>query len=106
MSSADQKELNIIVDKINEVVSAEVIYLFGSFAEETQQIDSDFDLDIVLDDTEERPIRAIQKMYTALAPLNIRAIDILANYREAFEKATKNMSLEKTILEKGIKLYG
>lgn len=100
-----KEELNIIVDKINSTVKTEKIYLFGSFAYGTPREDSDFDIFVLLDKGEERPIKSMQKIYRALSRLDIRAIDILANYTDIFLKTAKDFSVEKTILEKGVVLY-
>lgn len=99
------KELNIIVDKIKSTVKTEKIYLFGSFATGLQKKDSDFDIYVLLDKSEERPIKSIQKIYLALFDLDIRSVDILANYTDKFLLTSKDISLEKDILEEGVVLY-
>ncbi len=100
-----QEELDVIVDKINSTVRTEKIYLFGSFANGSPREDSDFDIYVLLDKFEERPIKSIQKIYRALSRLDIRSVDILANYTDIFFNTAKDITLEKTILEKGVMLY-
>ncbi|MFI3230879.1 MAG: nucleotidyltransferase domain-containing protein [bacterium] len=100
-----QEELDIIVDKIKCTVKTEKIYLFGSFANGSPREDSDFDIYVLLDKIEERPIKSIQKIYKSLYKLNIRPIDILANYTDIFLKTAEDITLEKNILEKGVIIY-
>ena len=47
----------------------------------------------------------MQKINFALSALNIRSVDIVANYSNVFYENTKALTLEKNILEKGVKLY-
>lgn len=105
MNTEIQKELNIIVDKINSTVKTKKIYLFGSFAYGSPREDSDFDIYVLLDKSEERPIKSIQKMYRALYNLDIRSVDILANYTDVFLNSAKDFTLEKNILENGVVLF-
>ncbi len=105
MEEKDRRELDEIVQAITSVVEIEEIYLFGSFAYGTPTKDSDFDLYVVLVDGIERPLRAIQKMNMAIARMDIRSVDILADESERFHAKCTAMTLERTIYERGIKLY-
>lgn len=100
-----KNELNVIVNRINSVVPTQSIYLFGSFAEERAQADSDFDLYVTLSNTDIRPIKAMQKINFALAQMDIRSIDVVAKSHDDFLQAAKMPTLERTVLEKGVKLY-
>lgn len=100
-----KSELNLIVNRINSVVPTQDIYLFGSFAEERAHEDSDFDLYVTLSTNEIRPIKAMQKINFALAQMDIRAIDVVAKSHEEFLRAAKLPTLERTVLENGVKLY-
>ncbi len=105
MNGQVEGELNTVVATIKEEVNAQEIYLFGSFANGNERIDSDFDIYVVLDSTEIRPIKAIQKINYALSHKDLRSVDILANYYNVFMSTAQAPSLEKEILERGVKLY-
>lgn len=105
MEELDKKELNQIIHAISGVVEAEEIYLFGSFAYGTPTKDSDFDLYVVLAGDTNRPLQAIQKMNMAIARMDIRSVDILAEESKRFHEKCKAMTLERTVRDKGVKLY-
>ncbi len=100
-----KNELENVVSIINSTVNSKEIYLFGSFATGQNRDDSDFDIYVVLDAEEVRPIKAIQKINYALSSLDLRSIDILAGYQNAFVAAAKTPSIEREILKRGVKLY-
>ncbi len=104
MRTEEQRELSSVIERISQTVDTKEIYLFGSFATGKQQQDSDFDLYVVLQPEEDRPIKAIQKIHYALADLEVRSVDVLANYEDIFMRSAKHPTLEKTILETGIKV--
>ncbi|WMC93087.1 nucleotidyltransferase domain-containing protein [Kineothrix sp. MB12-C1] len=105
MEEMDKRELDQIVHAIADVVEAEEIFLFGSFAYGAPTQDSDFDLYVVLTDGTERPLRAIQKMNMAIARMDIRSVDILAEESRRFHEKCNAMTLERTVYERGVKLY-
>lgn len=105
MEELDKKELDQIIHAISGVVEAEAIYLFGSFAYGSPTKDSDFDLYVVLANDKERPLHAIQKMNMAIARMNIRSVDILAEESKCFHEKCRALTLERTVRDKGVKLY-
>lgn len=100
-----QNELSIIVDTIVSSVLADKIFLFGSFANGSYHTGSDFDIFVLLDCSEERPIKSIQKIYRSLARLDIRSVDVLANYSDVFFASANVISLEQDVLENGVVLF-
>ena len=105
MTYSITQELNSVVKTIQATVNAQEIYLFGSFAEERESAQSDFDIYVALDTDEMRPMKAIQKINLALSHMDLRSVDILANYYGNFLVAAKGPTLEREILTRGIKLY-
>ncbi|MDR0948141.1 MAG: nucleotidyltransferase domain-containing protein [Lachnospiraceae bacterium] len=105
MKEVDKKELDQIIRAILNVVDIEKIYLFGSFAYGTPTKDSDFDIYVLLADGAERSLKAIQKMNMAIARMDIRSVDILAEESKRFFEKCKTMTLEKTVFERGVKIY-
>ena len=105
MEKKDKKDLDKIIQAISGAVEVEKIYLFGSFAYGTPTKESDFDLYVVLADGAERPLQAIQKMNMAIARMDIRSVDILAEESKRFHDKCKAKTLERTVRDKGVKVY-
>jgi predicted nucleotidyltransferase len=96
-----------IKDKILETVNdCEKIILFGSHAYGTPRENSDYDFYVVLNDNAQNPFTVMGEIYWALAqsPMKI-SVDLLANYKNKFEKRSKMPTIEKTIADKGVILY-
>jgi len=93
---------NIIVDSVPTLQ----IYLFGSYAKGTQQADSDYDLYVVIPDDSIRPLDATRKISMALRSVRKRPIDILVGSESKFNKFKNLYSIEKDVLNTGVKLYG
>lgn len=105
MNQQDSSELKIIIDTVCSVVDVEKIYLFGSFAYGIPKKDSDFDIYVLLADGSERPLKALQKINMALARLDIRSVDILADTVSGFYEKSKGPTLERAVISKGVQLY-
>ena len=100
---AEIKEIqNLIVDTVPTLQ----IYLFGSHAKGTQQADSDYDLYVVIPDDSIRPLDATRKISMALRSVRKRPIDILVGSESKFNKFKNIYSIEKEVLNTGVKLYG
>ena len=98
-------EIVQIRDAIVGAVPTEKIYLFGSYANGTQNEDSDYDIYVVIQDRSIRPIVAIQSIYRSMRGMKRRPMDILAGTAETFERRSKQLTLERTITEEGVVLY-
>jgi len=98
-------EITQIKNIIVNTVPAERVYLFGSYAYGTPTEDSDYDFYVVIPDGIIRPLDAIGNIYMAMRGLKRKPADILANTTEAFEKRSKQQTLERVIAEKGVILY-
>lgn len=105
MNQNDSVQLKKIVDTILQTVDVEEIFLFGSFAYGVPNADSDFDLYIVLPNGGERPLKAVQKINLAISRMDIRAVDLIAGTSEQFYEKCNEPTLERTILNKGVKLH-
>ena len=78
------------------------IYLFGSYAWGTPTEESDLDLLIVVEKSDEKSFRRPIKGYDALAGLEYISKDIIVQTKDEFEKRSN----EKTTLEYKIKKSG
>jgi len=98
-------EIQNITNAIVGAVPAEKIFLFGSYAYGTPNEDSDYDLYVVIQDGSIRPVEAVQKIYRSMRGTKRKPMDILAGTVETFERRSKQLTLERTIAEKGVVLY-
>jgi predicted nucleotidyltransferase len=95
---------NSILKTVGE--NCERIILFGSHAYGTPGKDSDYDIFVVLKDGTEKPILVLQNIYGGLAQNpDYRAVDVLANYKSRFEARSKLLTIERTIVQKGVVFY-
>jgi uncharacterized protein len=95
----------VIEDVKNRLVKAYnpiAIYLFGSYAWGTPNEESDLDLLVVVDKSEEKSFRRPLKGYEALRGLELIAKDLIVQTKEEFERR----SSEITTLEHKIKRDG
>ena len=98
-------ELPIIIDRIINSVSIKKLYLFGSYANETPNKNSDYDFYMVIPNNDIRPIDAINEAYLAMRGLKRRPVDILAGTEEIFDLRSKGVTLECKIAREGVLVY-
>ena len=100
-------ELLAVKDIILKTVSCEKIYLFGSYANNTQREGSDYDLYIVLKNDDENPLIAEQSIYRNLSKRVGRhtPTDILAETKSKFNDLCTLPTIERKIAREGILLY-
>jgi len=104
-----QRELEIIKQGILEVVPAEAIYLFGSYAYGTPNEGSDLDIYVVVpDNVEQHPMELSGSIYHDLyARKNLTMpTDIMVNYANVFNRRKAASTLQRTIAQKGLLLHG
>jgi len=92
-------------DLMVAAIPLERLYLFGSYAYGEPREDSDYDFYAVIPNGGIRPVEAIPKMYEAILDMQRKPVDILAKTVEVFERRSKQITLERTIVEKGVLLY-
>jgi len=101
-----QELLDMIAIKIAQAVQPEKIILFGSYAWGKPNADSDVDLFIIVDTSNEPGYRRARSVYAALRGVAV-PIDIIVKTRAEVQKnATVITSLTKKVLEQGKVLYG
>ena len=103
---AINNEILKIKDAIVSAVDVEKLYLFGSYAYGTPNEDSDYDFYMIVPQNGMRPIDAMSEAELALWKTKVRAVDILAERPEAFERRSKSFwTIEAQVAEKGVLLY-
>ena len=91
--------------RLVDVYKPSKIYLFGSYAWGTPHEESDLDILIVIDESQERPIKRSFNGYKALWGLGI-AKDIIVYTNDEFEaSAQKEASLQYKIKHHGKVIY-
>ena len=98
-------EILAIKDKIINAVPIEKLYLFGSYANGTQNENSDYDFYMVIPNDGMRPLDAINKAYLALRGLKRKPADILAGTMDVFLRRSEGVTLERKIAREGIVVY-
>jgi predicted nucleotidyltransferase len=110
MDTAIEKELNFITAAIKTHTDPESIYLFGSHSKGKAGSDSDIDIYVIVPDSESDIVELNAKICFDLAqkkyfPQQI-PVDILIGKKSVFENRKKRLTLEKTIADDGVKIYG
>ena len=100
------QEINEIKERICSTVMPKRIYLFGSFAKDTYNDDSDYDFYVVVPDNAGDQIELSQKAYKSLRGIRKRPVDIVVGYETSFDQRAKANTLEKVVKQEGILLYG
>ena len=100
-------EILAIKDIILKTVDCDKIYLFGSFADNTQKENSDYDIYVVLKNENENPIMVEQNIYRNLSKREGRhtPTDILAENRTKFLELCALPTIERKIVREGVLLY-
>jgi predicted nucleotidyltransferase len=91
---------------ILETVDCEKIFLFGSYAYGIPHKDSDYDFYVVLKDSSENPVLAIENIYWNLRLIKRKTpVDILAKHKTKFNELSQLPALERKIVREGVLLY-
>lgn len=107
MGENTNSNLQEAIHVIKENIAPKRIYLFGSHAYGNPKHDSDIDLCIVSDEVKERKIVAIRKIRRAMIDRVSTPVDLLLyTSREFDERAKVTSTLEFTILNDGVQVYG
>ena len=101
------EELDKLKELIIHTAPVEQIWLFGSYAYGTPHKDSDLDLYVVLkDDIQMRLIDAAINIRIAIGRKKTMPVDIVANTLGRYRERSYFPTLERTVANKGIKIYG
>ena len=102
----DTEQITLLKDCIVGAISPMKIYLFGSFADGTNQEASDFDFYVVVNDEEKNLLALTQKAYKAMRGKKNRPVDIIVVRNSKFEERKNwKLSLEREVDNKGVLLY-
>ena len=103
----DQSEMAIIIDRLVDVYRPLRIYLFGSYAWGTPTVESDYDLCVIVEQSNERKWNRSERGHDVLIDiLRRRWVDLVVYTATEFERAASHPStLASPIKSKGVLLY-
>jgi predicted nucleotidyltransferase len=107
MEASVQAELDMLKDIIVNTLPVEQIFLFGSYAYGTPHKDSDLDLYVVLkDEVKMRDIDAAIQIRLAIDRKKSMPVDIVVSKQSAYKKRNLSPTMERTVAEQGVLVYG
>ncbi|MBR3813544.1 MAG: nucleotidyltransferase domain-containing protein [Spirochaetaceae bacterium] len=98
-------EILAIKDKFVESLHPEKIILFGSYAKDTYNENSDYDFYVIMPDSTPNILHATQEAYICLLDMERKPVDIVVNTVSKFEERSKRATLERTVQNEGVVLY-
>ncbi|MHB8835237.1 MAG: nucleotidyltransferase domain-containing protein [Candidatus Methylomirabilia bacterium] len=99
-------DLTEITARLVQEFSPEKVVLFGSRARGTQTPGSDYDLFLVVPETQERPAQRARRAYRCLRELHTPT-EIIVRTRSEYERFLPVVaSLEARVAREGVVLYG
>ena len=105
MSDTVRTDLAVICQMICNTVETKEIYLFGSYAYGEPNEDSDYDLCVIIPDSNVRAVDAIKMIRRALYPIQTKPLDVVVYHSSNFLKKQQGASLERKIVREGVLLY-
>ena len=100
------KEIDLIKERFIDELSPLKIYLFGSFANGTENEDSDYDFYIVVKDGTQNIADMTAEAYKSIRSVRSRAVDIVIGTESRFENRKNRIGIENEVAKKGVLLYG
>lgn len=99
------EEIKKISQKIVETLSPQKIYLFGSYAKDTNTSDSDYDIYVICPDGAGDAITLSQQGYRALRGFRKTPVDLLIGFESKFKERAEYPTLEQEVKRTGVVLY-
>ena len=99
------KEIDELKNQFIKHLSPLRIYLFGSFANGTNNENSDLDFYIVVDDNVSDLVEITANAYKAIRETKQRPVDIIVGTKGRFEERKELLSVENEVYKKGVLLY-
>ena len=88
-----------------QIVPAEAIYLFGSYANGTPSELSDLDIYVVVPDDIKDMAELYGKVLRSIRNKTLFPMDLLVGHSKMFNRRKNGPTMEKVIAEKGLVLY-
>lgn len=105
MQGIPDEVLEEVVDRLREGLHPHQIYLYGSHAYGTPHADSDVDLFIVVDDTDQPTYELEAEAYRLLGGLKVPTEIRVVTRSDFEERADWVATIEREVDQRGIQLY-
>ncbi|MDR3013695.1 MAG: nucleotidyltransferase domain-containing protein [Chitinispirillales bacterium] len=105
MDTAMQNEIDLIKNSILQIVPAETIYLFGSYATGMQNEGSDIDIYVVVSDDTTNLIELQAEIRGLLWKKKSVPLDLLIGRSSVFNRRKNGPTLERVIAQEGTILH-
>ena len=100
------EEISLLTKIMVDTIHPEQIYLFGSFARGDQTDESDYDFYIVMNDEADKLLEVTRSVRRAIRTHKTRPVDLIVSRYTKFKEKTSLPTLERTIIDEGVLLYG
>ncbi len=98
-------EITRISQRIVEVLAPIKVYLFGSYAKDTYDEESDYDFYVICPDDAGDAVSLSQRGYRALRGLRRKPVDLLVGFESKFKERSLLPTLEQEVSRTGVVLY-
>ena len=106
MDTYIQSQIDLIKESVLRTISAEAIYLFGSYANGTPTKDSDLDIYVVVPDDTTDLTERYADIQELLWKKKTVPLDLLIGRSRVFNRRKNNPTLERVIVQKGLLIHG
>ena len=106
MEQIIQNELDVIKEGILKTVPAVAIYLFGSYANGTNNEHSDIDIYVVVPDMDIDLVNLCGDIRMNLRNKKSMPLDLLVGKASVFNRRKQGLTLENVIAREGVLIYG
>ena len=106
MQAQEQSILDEMVRRLVDEFQPEQIILFSSHAWGKPAEDSDIDLFVIVPESDERPVKRMQRAHHCLGGLGVSKDILVKTHAEANRYRHVRASLEYKVFNEGIVLYG
>jgi len=101
-----QNEISLVIESILQIVPAEAIYLFGSYAYGTPNHESDLDIYVVVPDNTSGLIELQAEIRGLLWKKRTIPLDLLMGRSSVFNRRKNGPTIESIIARRGTILHG
>ena len=106
MNASIQEDLTTVVQAITSNTKIEDLFLFGSWAYGEPKPDSDLDIYLIIPDSDVDICDLNAEIRFALYKKLKLPLDLIIAKKSVFERRSKALTLENTIVKQGVRIYG
>ena len=106
MNASVQEDLTAVVQAITSNTKIEDLFLFGSWAYGEPKPDSDLDIYLIIPDSDVDICDLNAEIRFALYKKLKLPLDLVIAKKSVFERRSKALTLENTIVKQGVRIHG